>query len=518
MLVRSVPFLLQEASRTLASTTDGVSQGIVAVILVAVFTLLARETAHRVLIAMASVALLWGVTYFTPYHLVTFEGALKALDLNVLVLLASMMALVGVLKTTGVFEFAVSRIMVRARGRPLVILALILWFTAIASAMVDNVTTVIFATPMILGVARRLGMRPAALLVPMVMASNIGGTATLVGDPPNIMIGSGAGLSFVDFLLALSVPCLAMVWWLEWYTRRAFADDFLRLPSFDAANTVAVPLTDPRLGRWMGAISIAVLLGFLTHHLTGMPPAVPALIGAAAALVVQDILYVRAHHPTRQERLHGVLQVTEDDIEWPTLAFFGCLFIAVGAAVETGLITRIAHGLEWAIGAGGTLLGLGDAGRLALAALLVCWGSGVASAIIDNIPFVAVSIPIIAQLAHALPGESTVLWWALALGACLGGNATAIGASANVTTIGLAERSGVKITFAEFTHFGTPVAVGTLVVASLYLLTYTWLGRNGALFAFLGIAVATGLWRMTWRGPRPETPALLEQSSRHPDS
>ena len=503
MLVRSFPLLLPEALGAIVPTSDGVSQGIVGVILIAVFTLLARETAHRVLIAMASVALLWGVTYFTPYHLITFEGALKALDLNVLVLLASMMALVGVLKTTGIFEYAVSQIMVRARGRPLVILTLIVWFTAIASAMVDNVTTVIFATPMILGMARRLGVRPAALLMPMVMASNIGGTATLVGDPPNIMIGSGAGLSFVDFLVALTVPCLVMVWWLEWYARRAFADDLARLPSVDATLAVATPLADPQLGRWMGGISIGVLLGFLTHHLTGMPPAVPALIGAAAALVVQDVLYVRAHHPTHEERVHGVLQVTEDDIEWPTLAFFGFLFIIVGAAVETGLITRIAHGLEWTIGSAGAALGLGDAGRLAIAALVICWGSGVASAIIDNIPFVAVSIPIVAQLTRALPGESSVLWWALALGACLGGNATAIGASANVTTIGLAERAGVKITFAAFTRFGTPVAAGTLLVSSLYLLCHVWLGQYGALLAFAAIAVVIGLWRLTWRGPPP---------------
>lgn len=499
MALRLVPFLVQEGAHLLAPTTDGTSQALVAALLVVVFGLLALDTAHRVLVAMAAVAFLWGVTYFTPFHLITFEGSLKALDLNVLVLLASMMALVGVLKTTGVFEYAISGILLQAKGRPYVILTLVLWFTAAASALLDNVTTVIFATPMMMGISRRLGMRPAALLLPMVMASNIGGAATLIGDPPNIMIGSGAGLSFVSFLFALTVPCAVMVLCLEWYSRRVFGTELSAGQTVETLDAASSTLKDPLLGRWMSAICLAVLAGFLTHHLTGMPPAVPALIGAAAALVVQDVLYMRANHPTHEERIHGVLQVTEDDIEWPTLAFFGFLFIVVGAAVETGLITRIAHGLEWSIASGASLLGLGDAGRLALAALLICWVSGGASAIIDNIPFVAVSIPIVSQLVRALPGDGTVLWWALALGACLGGNATAIGASANVTTIGLAERAGTRITFGAFARFGLPVAAGTLVISSLYLLAYIWLGRNGALLVFLALALVVVAWRLTWK-------------------
>lgn len=496
-----VPLLVQTVPHVLAPSTDPVAQGIVAVVLLAVFALLARETAHRVLIAMASVAVLWGVTYFTPYHLSTFEWALRAIDLNVIVLLSAMMALVGVIKTTGAFEAVVSRILLRSKGRPLVILGLISWFTGIASAFLDNVTTVIFVTPMVIGMARRMNMRPQALLLPMVMASNIGGAATLIGDPPNILIGSGAGLSFVDFALALAVPCMVMLWWQEWYARRTFAID-LAVPSLTAPHDASpAPLTNPLLARWMTGICAAVLIGFLTHHLTGMPAAVPALIGAATALVVQDALYVRENRPTAHERIHGVLRLTEQDIEWPTLAFFGCLFMVVGAAVDTGLIARMTGGLEWTIAASSAAFGLGDAGTLLLAALLICWVSGVASAIVDNIPFVAVAIPIIAQLTHVLPGDTRVLWWALALGACLGGNATAIGASANVTTIGLAERVGARITFAEFTRFGAPVAVGTLVISSGYLIAYVWLGSGGATGVFLGLAAIVGIWRLTWKSP-----------------
>ncbi|MFN8583135.1 MAG: ArsB/NhaD family transporter [Gemmatimonadaceae bacterium] len=442
--------LLQAPTDALAPTTDVTSQVIVALVLIALFALLAKETAHRVLIAMSAVSLLWTITYLTPFHLITFEGAVKALDVNVLMLLGSMMALVGVLKTTGAFETMVSRILVRARGRPLVILSLIAWFTAIASAFLDNVTTVIFVTPMAIAIARRLGMRPAVLLLPMTMASNIGGTATLIGDPPNIMIGSAAHLSFVDFLVDLTVPCVVMVFWLEWLSRRTFHADLAAPVPPGAAESSAVPLINPRLGHWMIAICLGVLVGFLTHHRTGMPPAVPALIGAAVALVVQDVLYVREHRPTLHERIHGVLQITEHDIEWPTLSFFGCLFIVVGAAVQTGLIGHIADGLQWLIAASSGALGLGDAGALGLAALLICWCSGLASALIDNIPFVAVCMPIVSQLTHAMPGETQVLWWALSLGACLGGNGTLIGASANVTTVGLAERAGIRITFRDF--------------------------------------------------------------------
>ena len=260
---------------------------------------------------------------------------------------------------------------------------------------------------------------------------------------------------------------------------------------------VEIPrLADPDLARWMAIIGAGVLAGFLTHHVTGMPAAVPATIGAAAAVIVQDRLYVRRRKPTAAERVHGVLAVTERDIEWPTLAFFGFLFIIVGAAVQTGLIGTLAAALQSGITSGSQALGLSPTGTLFFAALIICWVSGVMSALIDNIPFVAVAIPVVAQLTGGLAGESEVLWWALSLGACLGGNATPIGASANVTTIGMAEREGARISFRAFTRFGAAVAFGTLIVSTAWLATFVFAGKATADWSALGLSAALATFRL----------------------
>jgi len=492
------PALLQaEAARV--STTDPVSQLIVAALLVGVFTLLTIEAAHRVVVVLGAVAVLWAVTYFTPYHLLSFEGTAAALDLNVLVLLAGMMAVVGVLKTTGIFEWSVARLLARAQGRPILVLGLVTWFTALASAFLDNVTTVVFMTPMAIGLARQLRLAPAAVLLPMVMASNIGGTATLIGDPPNIMIGSGAGLSFLDFVENLAPPIIVMMFWLVFYSERYFRRELHGAGEGPAPQLLTARLTDPDLTRWMIVICVGILIGFLTHHLTGMPAAVPATIGAAAALIVQDRLYIRRNRPTPSERVHGVLAVTERDIEWPTLAFFGFLFIIVGAAVETGLIGRLASALQSGITSGSSALGLSPAGTLFFAAVIICWASGIMSALIDNIPFVAVAIPVVAQLTGGLAGDTEILWWALSLGACLGGNATPIGASANVTTVGMAEREGERISFRAFTRFGAVVAFGTLVAATAWLAVFIFAGKATADWSALGLAALLGVVRILRR-------------------
>lgn len=484
------------------SSSDPVSQGLVAFVLIAVFLLLAREAAHRVVVTLGAVAFIWLITYFTPYHLLSFEHSAAALDFNVLVLLAAMMALVGVLKTTGVFEWAVARILHRADGRPTVVLVLVIWATALLSAFLDNVTTVVFLTPIALELGKRLRLRASTILLPMVMASNIGGTATLIGDPPNIMIGSAANLSFVDFLAKLSLPVLLMVVLLSlWSTRQARTE--LQMQGEGAATNKGVmtefKVRDRELARWMGWICLLVLAGFLTHHITGMPAAVPATGGAALALIVQDRLYLKRHRPSPAERIHGVLAVTERDIEWPTLAFFGFLFIIVGAAVNTGLIETLARALVVGVAESSRVLGLGPQGALLFAALIICWTSGVVSAVVDNIPFVAVSIPIISRLAQGMPGDSTVLWWALALGACLGGNATVVGASANVTAVGLAEKAGVHLRFADFASYGIPVAMGSLLVSSLVLAGFVYLSpvvtQLSVLAALLGLATVVFLLR-----------------------
>ncbi len=483
--------LLQEGATGPTSTTDPISQGIVALVIVALFALLAREAAHRVLIAMVCSAVIWMVTYLTPWHLISFDGAVRALDMNVLMLLAGMMAVVGVLKSTGAFEWAVARLLMRARGRPRFAARLVTWFTAITSAFLDNVTTVIFVTPMAVGLSRKMRLSPVALLLPMVVASNVGGTATLIGDPPNVMIGSGAHLSFLDFIENLTAPVLVMMVvmqvWISWYYREEYA----------AAAAAHVPdepieevkLADPALFRWMMAICAGILVGFLTHSLTETPVAVPAVIGAACALLVQDLMYIRSHHPTAHERAHGVLEVIERDIEWPTLSFFVFLFIIVGAAVETGLIDSIARGMTWSIATVHERFALTDEGTLVFAAVFICWLSAVLSAFVDNIPYVAVSIPIIHQLIPSLSGDTQVLWWALALGACLGGNATVVGASANVTTVGLAEKDGVRIGFREYSRFAAPIATLTILISSAFLTAFVYLGESRARWITWGVAV-----------------------------
>ena len=347
------------------STRDALSQGIVAAILVGVFALLAADRVHRVLIPIGAVAIVWLISYFTPFRLISFEAAKEAVDLNVILLLFSMMALVGVLKTTNVFPWVVDRLLERSRGNPSRAARLIIWFTGVLSAILDNVTTVIF-------------------------------------------------------------------------------------------------------------------LGFMTHTFTHMQVAVPAVIGIAAILFAQDYYYLKEHKPTLEERRHGVLDILEKDIEWPTLAFFLFLFILVGAAVATGLIESLAHALAWIIDSISKGFGLSPRATLLVAALLILWVSGFLSAIIDNIPYTAVTIPLVASLLGKLNAgpDGQILWWALALGACLGGNGTLIGASANVTVTGLAEKDGKRISFNEFTAFGSRVAGITLLMSSVYLAMWLYIGST----------------------------------------
>lgn len=467
------------------------AQAVVALVIAAVFVLLALEKAHRVLVVFGAVAFLWLVSYLTPLRIISFEASQAAIDFNVIFLLASMMAIVGVLKATGVFAWAVARLLEVAGTRPIALMGLLAWFTGVLSAFADNVTTVIFVTPMAIEMARAIGVPAPALLLPVVMAANIGGTATLIGDPPNILIGSGAGLSFVDFLVTLAPPVICMMVLLELYTRRYFRGALRHARAESAPAAIGVPPLENRtLLRWGLAISALVFVGFMTHTITGMPAAVPAAIGAAALLVVQDALYLRTRPPTVAERIHGILHVIEREIEWPTLTFFAFLFILVGAAVETGLIDAVAGGLAAFIASARAGLGLDALGTVLFAALLILWVSGLLSALIDNIPYVAVTIPIVATLVTGLGPAGAVLWWSLALGACLGGNGTMIGASANVTVVGLAEKAGTAITFAEFTRFGARVAILTLLVSTAFLAAFVLLGGSSARIGFTALAVA----------------------------
>lgn len=476
------------------STRDALSQGIVAAMLVIMFALLAADRIHRVLIPICAVAVIWLISYLTPFKLISFQASAAAVDLNVILLLFSMMALVGVLKTTNVFPWAVDRLLAHSRGNPSVAARLIVWFTGVLSAFLDNVTTVIFAYPMAADMARRLRINASAFLLPMVMAANIGGTATLIGDPPNVLIGADprSGLSFMDFIYNLAVPCTFMMVVLVWYSRRYYPDDIGAAVDADhaeAARPSGARLENIPLLRATCWITVLIFVGFMTHSLTHMPVAVPAVIGIAAILLAQDYFYLKAHKPTQEERQHGVLAILEKDIEWPTLAFFLFLFILVGAAVATGLIETLSQALGALIRLMSTGFSLSPKATLLLAAVLILWVSGFLSAVVDNIPYTAVTIPLVANLLGQLGGgpDSQVLWWALALGACLGGNGTLIGASANVTVTGLAEKDGKRIPFNEFTAFGARVTALTLLISTAYLALWLYCGSTAV--NLVGLAV-----------------------------
>jgi Na+/H+ antiporter NhaD/arsenite permease-like protein len=383
-------------------------------------------------------------------HITDAEGAFfstdSGIDWNVIFLLLGMMVIVSVLRRTGVFEYVAIWAAKRARGRPYRLMVMLVVLTASASALLDNVTTVLLIAPVTFLVCEQLALPPEPYLISEVMASNIGGTATLVGDPPNIIIASRGGLSFNDFLVHLAplIVVLIAVFCLlcRWLFRSAFRYDPDR-----AAEVMAMKereaITDRRLlAQGLGVLAI-VIAAFMLHPVLHYEPSVVALLGAG--------LLVAATKVTTEQAL--------GEVEWPTLVFFGGLFIMVGGLVETGVIGDVSKAAADA-----------TEGRLGFAAMLLLWGSAMLSAIVDNIPYVATMSPIVADLVQQHPGEQgNVLWWALALGADLGGNATAIGASANVVVLGIAARNGTPISFWRFTRYGLIVTFVTVALATPYL-------------------------------------------------
>jgi Na+/H+ antiporter NhaD/arsenite permease-like protein len=305
-------------------------------------------------------------------------------------------------------------------------------------------------TPVTLEIALILRISPFVLLMPEILASNFGGTATLIGDPPNIMIGSYAGLTFNDFMLNLTPVVVTVVIvhiiYNKIYYRRNYADAKVEdVPSTIAFLSEKYRITDPRILTVGGLILVCVILLFVLHGFFHMEVSVAALFGAALMVLL-----------TRSD----IVRILEHEIEWPSLVFFIMLFIVVGAAEQTGILQFVA---DWILRV--------CHGNLTIAVLMILWVSGVTSAIVDNIPFTATMLPIVAFLSKTLPdGESGVLWWALALGACFGGNGTVIGASANVVTVGIAERLGYHITFYEFLKQAAPITVISLIISSIFLL------------------------------------------------
>lgn len=418
---------------------------ITVVVFVVVYGLIASEKVNRVVAALAGAGVVLAVGIVGPED--AFFSEETGVDWNVVFLLFGMMVIVGVLRQTGVFEYVAIWATKRARGRPFRVMTLLCLITAVASAGLDNVTTVLLIAPVTLLVCDRIGVRPVPFLIAEALASNIGGTATLIGDPPNLIVASRSGLTFNDFLVNLGPLVIVLLVVFVGLSRVLFRRDFEADPE-QVAEVMELDereaIRDPKLLARSLAVLAAVLAGFSLHSVLHLEPSVIALLGAGVLVAISGL------------RPETYLE----DIEWETLLFFAGLFILIGSLVKTGVIDHLASGLAAATG-----------DSPARAMMLLLWGSAVLSAVVDNIPYVATMSPVVQQLVESGPlAGNEGLWWALLLGADLGGNATAIGASANVVVTGIAKRSGHPISFWEFTRYGSVVALVTLVVSTPYLL------------------------------------------------
>jgi len=415
-----------------------VDVAVAAAIFVVTYGLIATDRIDK------TVAALLGGLAMIVLRVLDQETAFHAVDFNVIFLLAGMMALAGILRRTGFFQWVAIRSVKIADGDPFRLLVVLSVVAAVLSAFLDNVTTVVLIAPVTLYIATTLRVSPIPFLISEILASNIGGTATLIGDPPNILIGSAAGLDFAAFLGTMA-PAALLVFVAFVFTVRLFFHGALDVHAEVRDAVLALDerevLADPRLLRLSLVVIGFTIVGFLLHGALGYEPATIALLGAAVLMLV-----------TRSDPT-DVLR----EIEWPTIFFFVGLFMLVEGVVEVGIVGAVADGLFE--------LTAGDQGITTIGLL---WLSGIASAIIDNIPYTAAMIPVIRELgAHGLVIEP--LWWSLALGACFGGNATIIGASANVVVVNLAARAGHPITFRAFLPYGTVVVVESLVISSAYL-------------------------------------------------
>jgi Na+/H+ antiporter NhaD/arsenite permease-like protein len=434
---------------------QGTAFWIALLVLVGIYVLIAGEVVHRTLAALLGAAVVLLITHtaghFDPaYRLLTFQQAMMSVDWNVIFLLMGMMIIVGVLKESGVFQWMAYKAFQMTGGRVFILTAALCVVTAVLSAVLDNVTTMLLLTPVTIELALILGIPPFALLMPLIMASNFGGTSTLIGDPPNIMIGSYAGLTFNDFVLTLG-PLVAVVMIMQIaYTKLYYGNTYKKAQVEDVPSMIKFlkekyQITDLGILYVGGTVLLGVIVLFMLHGFFHMDVSVAALFGGGLILILNKT---------------DIVRVLEHDVEWPSLVFFIMLFIIVGAAEETGILQYLAN---WIMAV--------CKGDLVIAIVLIMWSAAILSAIVDNIPFTATMLPVVALLSETIPGaDSMVLWWALAVGACFGGNATIIGASANVITVGIAEKSGHKITFMDFVKHGTPVTIISLIMATIYFM------------------------------------------------
>jgi len=427
-----------------------------------IYILISFEILHRTIAAMLGAAIMLLITYTlgtlnSEYHIISFERAMQAIDMNVIFLLMGMMIIVGVLKHTGVFQWCAYISFKLAKGNVMVLSIISMIFIAVTSAFLDNVTTMLLYTPVLIEIALALKINPLTLLIPGIMASNVGGTATLIGDPPNIMIGSYTGFTFMMFVQNLTLVCIlgmiALIIYNKFFYSKAYAKGKVEnVDRFIAQLREQYKITDKTLlGYGLFVVGLVVSF-FLTHGFWHMEVCIPALAGAGI-LFTYSILMKKVK----------MLELIEKDIEWTTLLFFIFLFIIVGSVEETGLLSWIAD----------QVLDL-SGGELVKAIALILWVSAIMSAFVDNIPFTATMLPITAYLTKVIPGaaDDNVLWWALSLGACLGGNGTMIGASANVVTVGIAEAAGYKISFFGFMKYAFLYMLISVAICHAWLLIF----------------------------------------------
>jgi Na+/H+ antiporter NhaD/arsenite permease-like protein len=400
------------------------------------YALIVSEKIHRTVSA-----LLGGVAMIL--FVVPQDKAFHAIDWNVIFLLAGMMIIANIIKETGLFQWIAFQAVRFGKGDPFRVLLILALITAVTSALLDNVTIVVLIAPVTLFVASSLRVSPVPFLIAEILASNIGGMATLVGDPPNILIGSAAHIDFVQFVVNMGPISVLILLIFLVGARFLFQRDLAIIEQTPAnlkrldANAL---ITDPTLLRKSLIIMFGVIIGFLLHGALHLEPATIALTGATLLLLWSK---TDPHHALR-------------DIEWTTLFFFFGLFITVEAVVEVGIIEMVADAALQLTG-----------GNVSLTSIFLIWFSAIASGIIDNIPYTATMIPVGKSLGQAMPTDP--LWWSLALGACLGGNLTVVGAAANVVVVSLAEKSGHPISFRHFFRYGAIVTIGSLIMASVYV-------------------------------------------------
>ncbi|AVX20545.1 possible tyrosine transporter P-protein [Carboxydocella sporoproducens DSM 16521] len=405
------------------------------------YAVIISEKLHRTVVALlgAAVLLIMGT--------LSQETALHHIDFNTLGLLTGMMIIVGITRHSGVFQYLAIVAARWAKGEPMAIMVALATITAVLSAFLDNVTTVLLIVPVTFSITRELKINPIPFLISQVLASNIGGTATLIGDPPNIMIGSQVKeLTFNAFIWNLApviiIIFIVTIYLLKWIYRKDLnvAPELKsRLMAFDPYKEIK----DPLLLKKSLLVLALTIAGFATHQIFHLESATIAMAGATLLMLISKVDMEKIFH----------------EVEWPTLFFFIGLFILVGGLVEVGIIKAMAEkSLEI------------TEGNLTFAAMLILWVSAIASAFVDNIPFVATMIPLIKTMGQlGNMGNIEPLWWALSLGACLGGNGTIIGASANVIVAGMAERQGYPMTFVGFMRIAFPLMIVSIIISSAYI-------------------------------------------------